>query len=209
MHLGLQQIVDVRLAIERGEIIELLAGAHKARRNSKFILNCDDDSAFAAAVQLGNDKTSESDCALEFARLTERIAASRRIDYQQSFMRRARVVFAESAFDLLQLGYQIYFRVHSAGGVAQEKFDLALGGRLICFVTKCGRIGIILALNHFDPEPFCPDAKLLDGSGAKSVGCCQQYTMSIVLKTMSQFRCRCCLASAVYPKEQNYFWLRR
>src|SRR6266550_7464578 len=128
MHLGLQQIVNVRLAIERGEIIELLAGAHKSRCNSKVILNCDDDSAFAAAVELGDDKTSESDCALEFARLIERIAASCRIDHQQSLMRRVRVMFAESAFYLLQLGHQISFRVHPTGRVAEEEFDLALSG---------------------------------------------------------------------------------
>ena len=45
----------VRLPIEWREIIELFAGADETCRNSKFILDCDYDAAFAAAVELGDD----------------------------------------------------------------------------------------------------------------------------------------------------------
>src|SRR5882724_3339657 len=73
--------------IERREIIQLFASADEARWNSKFVLDCDNDSTFAAAVELGDDNTSQSNGALEFARLAKRVAASRCIDHEQCFMR--------------------------------------------------------------------------------------------------------------------------
>jgi hypothetical protein len=41
----------------------------------------------SAAVQLSDDEASESDCALEFARLVERVAVRCCINHQQGFMR--------------------------------------------------------------------------------------------------------------------------
>src|SRR6266508_4222425 len=117
--------------VEQREIIELLSSAYKARWNSKFILNCDDDAAFATSVELGDNEAGQSDCVLEFARLTERVAASGGIDYQQGLMRRGRVLFAKRAFHLLQLSQQIYFCVHSAGRVAQKKLNALFRRRLI------------------------------------------------------------------------------
>jgi len=54
--LSSDQIVDVRLAIEGGEIVDLLAGADEAGRNFEFFLDGDNDAAFAAAVELGHDE---------------------------------------------------------------------------------------------------------------------------------------------------------
>src|SRR5256885_1975836 len=88
-------------------------------------------------------------------------------------------LFSEGALHLLQLSHQVCFCVHSASGVAQKKVDVAAGGRLIRFVTQRSRIGIVLASNHFDAEPFCPNLKLFNCCGAKSIGCREQYTMSI------------------------------
>jgi hypothetical protein len=116
-------------------------------------LDCDDDAAFAAAVELGDNQTSQTNCGLEFARLAERVTASRRIDHQQCFMRRVRVVLGESAFHLFKLGHQILFRVQSAGRVTKQKVSLAFCGCLIRFITKRGWICVVLSLNHFDAQP--------------------------------------------------------
>ena len=48
---------DKLAAIEQREIVKLFARADKARRDSEFILDRDDDSAFAAAVEFGHDQT--------------------------------------------------------------------------------------------------------------------------------------------------------
>src|SRR5206468_12961247 len=82
-----QQIFDVLSPIEWREIIQLFASAGETRWDSKLILDCDDDAAFAAYVELGHDNTRQSNGGVEFARLAERVAASRRIDHGQRFMR--------------------------------------------------------------------------------------------------------------------------
>src|SRR4026207_321452 len=84
---ALQHVRNECAPIEWREIIQLFAGADKTRWDSKFVLDCDDDATFAAAVELGDDNTGQSNGALEFARLAERVAASRRIDHEQFFMR--------------------------------------------------------------------------------------------------------------------------
>src|SRR4029453_7417852 len=186
------------------EIVDLFTGAHKTRWNSQFILNWDDDAPLAATVELGDNETGQSDCALEFARLTERIAASGSIDYHQRLMRRVWVLFAKSAFPLLQLGHQVFFCLHSAGRVAQEKLNAPFRRRLIRFVAKGSRVAIVLAADHFNAEAFGPNTKLFDRCAPKSVCRRQQYAMSVFLKVTSQLRCRCCLSRAVYSQEQNH-----
>src|SRR5207253_5317789 len=118
------------------------------------VLDRDNDAAFAAAVELGDDKTSQSNGGLKFARLAERVAASRRIDHKQRFMRCIRVVLGESAFHLFKLGHQILFRVQSAGRIAKQKVSLAFGGCLIRFITKRGWFGDVMCLYHFETLPL-------------------------------------------------------
>jgi len=50
-----QQIFQVHLPLERREIVELFAGADEARGNSKFILDCYHNAAFATAIEFGHD----------------------------------------------------------------------------------------------------------------------------------------------------------
>src|SRR5947207_4539868 len=163
----LQKIFDVCLPIECCEIIQLFAGAYETRWDSQFVLDRDNDATFAAAVELGDDKTGQSNGGLKFARLAERVAASRRVDHKQRFMRRIRVVLGESAFHLFTLGHQILFRVQSAGRIAKQKVSLAFAGCLICFIITRSWIAVVLSLNHFDAQPACPNAKLLDWRCAK------------------------------------------
>src|SRR5437762_5914117 len=202
----LQQIADVRAAIKRREIIDLFSGSNEACRNPKFILDCDDDSAFTATVEFSDNQTSESYCTLEFARLAKRIAPSRCVDHQQPLVRRSGILFPKRALHFFQLGHEIRFCMHSAGRIADQKLDLALDRRLIRFVTKRSRICVVLPANHFNADPFGPNAELFDGRRAKCVGCRQQDTVSILLKITSEFRRGCCFSGAVYTQEQNYFW---
>src|SRR6266550_2598016 len=65
-----QQIFEVRLSIERRKIVELFASADEPRGNSKFILDCHHNAAFAAAIEFGHDQTSESKRVVKLACLT-------------------------------------------------------------------------------------------------------------------------------------------
>src|SRR6266516_6318731 len=71
----LQHVRDKFASVERREIVQLFAGADKARWNSKLIRDRHDDAALAAAIELGDDETSQFNCVLEFACLVERVAA--------------------------------------------------------------------------------------------------------------------------------------
>src|ERR1051325_7042614 len=108
---------------------------------------------------------------MEFARLAQRVAASGGIDYEQCLMRRVRIELAESAFHFLELSHEICFCVLPASRVAKQKIDFVLRGGLVRVVTKCGRVGAVLAPGDLNPEPFRPNIKLLDCSSAKGVGC--------------------------------------
>src|SRR5437588_217447 len=78
--------------VEWREVVDLLAGADESSWDFQFILNCDHDSAFAAAVEFGHDQTGELERVMKFAGLTERIAASGCIDNEKNFVRRTRIV---------------------------------------------------------------------------------------------------------------------
>ena len=63
------------------------SGADETRWYSEFILDCDDDAAFAAAIELGTI-TPVSVNAVELACLTEGVAASSSVDDKQCLLRR-------------------------------------------------------------------------------------------------------------------------
>src|SRR5207245_3538153 len=105
--------------VEWREIIELFTGADKARWNFEFILDRNNDSALAAAIEFGDDQAAEPNGALKLARLAERVAASGCIDHEQRLVRRIRIEFAERAFHLLQVGHGIVFGVLTTGRIAK------------------------------------------------------------------------------------------
>src|SRR5439155_25324082 len=109
--------------------------------------------------------------AVEFAALAKRVATGGCVDHEQCLVRRVGIEFAERTFYFLELGHQIRFGVLAASRIAKQKVDLAFGRGLICFITKRGWIGTVLAANHFNSESFGPDIKLLDRRSAKRVSC--------------------------------------
>src|SRR5438309_2236169 len=73
--------------------------------------------------------------------------------------------------------------------------------------TKRGRVGAVLAADHFNSEPLCPNIELLNRSSAKRVGSRQHYALPISLQIMREFRCRCCFAGSVHADNQDHGWL--
>src|SRR5882724_2627138 len=157
--------------VEQREIVGCFASADKTRRNSEFILNRYNDPAFAASIEFRDKHASKRQRTVEFAGLAEGIAASGCIDHEQCLVRRVGIEFSERAFHFLKLGHQIRFGVLAASRIANQKVDLARCRRLICFVTKRGWIGAVLAANHPNSESFSPNIKLLYRRSAKRVSC--------------------------------------
>ena len=67
----LNHIGDEITTIELFEILQLFAGADKTCWNSKFVLNGNDDSAFAAAIELRRDQPGQSHGLMKLPRLGE------------------------------------------------------------------------------------------------------------------------------------------
>src|SRR6266404_3305392 len=116
----LQNVREKLPRVEWREVIELLASADKTRWNSKFILNRIHDPTFAAAIEFSDDQTAEFKRAMEFARLTESIAARGRINYEQCLVRGVRIEFPQSAFYFLQLGHEVRFGVLATSCIAKQ-----------------------------------------------------------------------------------------
>jgi len=70
------------VGVEWREAFYPFAGADEAGGNFEFVLNCNHDSALAAAVELGHDQTGQSERLMKFARLTECVAASCRVNHE-------------------------------------------------------------------------------------------------------------------------------
>src|SRR5204863_1330817 len=114
--------------------------ADESRWNSQVILNCDDDTAFAAAVEFRDNQAGESKCIVEFTRLTECVTAGGRIDDKQRLLRSVRIEFAERAFHFLQLGHDVRFGMLATSSVTKQPVDFVLHCRLVRFVTERSRV---------------------------------------------------------------------
>src|SRR6266436_2499448 len=145
--------------VERREIVKSFSSANEARWDSKFILDRDNDAAFAAAIEFSDNYASEREGTVEFAGLAQGIAAGGCVHHEQCLVGCVRIELGERAFHLVQLGHEICLGVLSASGIAKQKVDLARCRRLICFITKRGWIGAVLAANHFKSESFGPNIK--------------------------------------------------
>src|SRR4030081_538494 len=107
----LQNVREKLPRVEPRKVVDIFASADKTRWNSKFILNRNHDPAFAAAIEFSDDQTAEFKRAMEFARLTESIAARGRINCEQCLVRRVRIEFPQSALYFLQPGHEVRFGV--------------------------------------------------------------------------------------------------
>src|SRR5438094_6648955 len=89
--LRLDQVLDVFLPIERREIVDPFSGADKSRGDSKLILNRDDDPAFAAAIEFGDDEACQCQGIEKFAGVTECYTPSGCIPHALSPLGRVRI----------------------------------------------------------------------------------------------------------------------
>ncbi len=84
--MGSQQFVDEAIWIERLEVWGGLAEADEAGRDAEFLLNGDEDAAFTAAVEFGDDDAGDGDGFVEFARLLKGVGPCGGIDDEEHLM---------------------------------------------------------------------------------------------------------------------------
>ena len=102
---------------------------------------------FATAVELSNDETGKIDGGVELARLGERVTSSGGVNDEKPLVG-ASVVFGEAALNFPALPSGVF--VCKRPAVSKEKLDVTPIGRLVGLATKRGRVGIVLAADHFN-----------------------------------------------------------
>lgn len=129
---GSEHLADERGFCEDREGFGFFAGADESWRDAELAVDGHRDSAFARAVEFGDDESVERAGLVKFFRLLERVAASGGIDHEQGEVRGAVVLLGDGAADFSQLFHQVVAGMDAAGCVADEKLR-AVGN---CFLMR-------------------------------------------------------------------------
>lgn len=83
---ALQHLFHEGAAFEELEVAEVFAGTDEARGDAELFLDGDDDAAFAAAIELGDDEAGEAGGFLEDAGLGDGVAAGGGVDNEEALV---------------------------------------------------------------------------------------------------------------------------
>src|SRR6185503_3107449 len=152
-----QYITRKRRGLKHFDIVNALARANQLHRQTKLLLEGDDNAAFGAAVELREDQSSELKRFAEGARLRDRVLADGRVENQQRLMRRALDFAGDDTLDFLDLQHQVGLRVEPAGTVDNDDVGVARARGLDRVERdRCG-IGARLRAHELAAHAFRPD----------------------------------------------------
>src|SRR6266536_3404966 len=117
----LHNVRDKIARVERCEISDFFSGADETRWDSKFILDRNDDPAFAAAIEFSDNQTGKRHCTVEFTSLVERISTSACVDHEQCFMRCLRIELAKRPLHLCPHGHELGVGLEKDGVVERQE----------------------------------------------------------------------------------------
>ena len=112
-------------------------------------------------------------------------------------MRGLRHRLADGALDLLQLLHKVGLRMQAPGGVDHDRAHAAGPTGLHRGEGNGSGVRPGLAADEFAGKPVCPQPELLDGAGAKGVGCPQQDGAAFTLEPRRDLGHGCGLARPV------------
>lgn len=102
------------------------------------MLEGNSDSPLAAAIELCEHRSSETDRLVKFPGLNKSIGSSGGIDNDPFLMRRGSILAGEDADDLGEFLHEVALCVEAAGGIANEKLNISPVCAVPCIVTKRG-----------------------------------------------------------------------
>jgi hypothetical protein len=184
---GLKEFVNELNGVEGLESVGGFAEADEAGGDAQFLLNRNDDAAFAAAVEFGDDDASDGDGFVEFAGLLESVGAGGGIDDEENLVRGGGVFASHHTMDLLEFLHEVVLVMEASGGVADEKLGLQTLGLFIGIEANGGRVAVLRAFDEGDLEAFGPNLELLDGSGAEGVCGSENDAVALVVEEVGEF----------------------
>ena len=84
---SLQQLIHEALWVEGLKVFNLFTEADEAGGDAEFLLDGDEDAAFAAAVEFGDDEPGQGNGFVKLACLLQRVGACGGIDDEDDLMR--------------------------------------------------------------------------------------------------------------------------
>src|SRR5262245_7043685 len=128
------------LRIERLEVVEALADAHRVDGELKALRDGDQDAAPCRAVELGHDEAGHARDLLEDLHLIDRVLPGGGVEHEHDAMRSALIELFQHAHNLGELGHEVRLVLQAAGGVDEEHV-FAFGARpLERLIGDAGRI---------------------------------------------------------------------
>ena len=183
----LKQFVDELGGVEGLEGVGGFAEADEAGGDAEFLLDGDDDTAFAAAVEFGDDDASDGDGFVEFAGLLEGVGAGGGVDDEEDFVRGGGVFATDDTVDLFEFLHEVVFVVEASGGVADEELSTEAFGFFVAVEADSGGVAVLRAFDEGDLEALGPDLELFDGRGAEGVGGGQDDAVALVVEEVGEF----------------------
>src|SRR6202044_3403466 len=165
-----EQGVDEGGGVEGDDVLELFADAGVADREAELVGDGDDDAAFGAAVELGEDDTGDVGGLGEEACLLQTVLAGGCVDDEEGLVRSAGQEALGGAAHLVELLHEVGLGVEAAGGVDEKDASVAGLGGGEGVEERGGGIATLARLDEVDVGALGPDFELLDGSGAEGIG---------------------------------------
>ena len=140
----------------------------------------------------------------ELPRLFQSVLAGDGIDYQQSFVGRARNFASRYALHLFQLSHQIRLVMQAPCGIDDQDIRAARLRSFHRIEQDRRRIRSLLLLNQRHAGALGPDRQLVAGRGAKGVGCANQNIVAFGFDSLRQLANRRRLADAVHADNHHH-----
>src|SRR4030095_18502 len=163
-----QRLHEIR-RLERLKIFDLLTDADIFHRDAELFLDADDDTAFSRAVELGQNDAGNIGRFFEDASLLQAVLPCYRVQHQQRFVWRVRLLAGDYPANFFQLFDQMQFSVQPAGGIDQYNLYAAAFRGLHAVENHGGRIRAWAMLDDIDSDPLSPDIELFNRRSAEGV----------------------------------------
>lgn len=168
------------------EGISGFAEANEPGGDAEFLLDGDNDTAFATAIEFGDDDSSDRYGLVKLAGLLEGVGAGGGVNDEQDLVGGGGILAADDTVDLFEFLHEVVFVVEAAGGVADEELGTETFGFFVAVEADSRGVAVLRAFDEGDLEALRPDLELFNGSGAKGVGGGEDDAMTLVMEEVGE-----------------------
>src|SRR5690606_38058481 len=190
--------------VEQVQVVDALADPDCVDRQLEGFGEPDENAALCRSIQLGDDETGDGDHLAERLDLGMGVLADSGVEDQQHIVRRAFVLLADHAHDLLQLRHEVGLVVEATGGIDEENVVALVPGLAVGVEEQAGGVRPGGARHNRATRALAPDLELLDGGSAESVAGGEHYPLALGAESGGELADRGGLAAAVDADDEDH-----